>query len=43
MKIKCAIQNEQIDGLTTNHSLATLPKQERMQVLDVEEKNHPSR
>jgi hypothetical protein len=36
MKLKCVMQNEQIDSLITNHSLAPLPKQEQMQVLDDE-------
>jgi hypothetical protein len=31
------MQNEQIDGLTINHSLAPLLKQEQMQALNVEE------
>jgi hypothetical protein len=31
------MRNEQIDGLTINHSLAPLPEQERMRTLDVEE------
>jgi len=34
VKVECLMQIEQIDGLTTNHSLAPLPKQERMQALD---------
>jgi hypothetical protein len=37
VKIKCAMQTEQIDGLTTNHSLAPLLEQERMWVLNVKE------
>ncbi len=37
MKVKCALRNEQIDGLTTNRHLAPLPEQEQMQALDVEE------
>ncbi len=41
--MKCAMQNERIDGLVTNHSLAPLPKQERMQVLDVEEMESSSK
>ncbi len=28
------MQNEQIDGLTTNYSLAPLPEQERMRILN---------
>ncbi len=31
------MRNEQIDGLTTNCSLAPLPEQEQMRALDVEE------
>jgi hypothetical protein len=31
------MQNERIDGLAINHSLASLPKQKQMQALDVEE------
>ncbi len=30
------MQNEQLDGLTTNHSPAPLPEQEQMQALDDE-------
>ncbi len=37
MKVKCAMQNEWINGLTTNHSPTRLPKQERMQALNVKE------
>jgi hypothetical protein len=37
VKIKCVMQNEQIDGLVTNHSHAPLPEQERTWSLDVEE------
>jgi len=37
MNIECAMQIEQIYGLTTNHSLAPLLEQERMRVLDVKE------
>jgi hypothetical protein len=37
------MQNEQIDGLATNHSLALLLKQERMWVLDVEEMESSSK
>ncbi len=36
VKVKCAMENERIDGLTTNHNPAPLPEQKRMQVLDVE-------
>jgi len=34
VKVECVMQIEQIDGLATNHSLAPLPKEERMQALD---------
>jgi hypothetical protein len=37
MKVKCATQNERINVLTINHSLAPLPKEERMRVLNVDE------
>jgi hypothetical protein len=37
MKLKCAMKNERIDDLTINHSPIPLPKQEQMQVLNVEE------
>jgi hypothetical protein len=37
MKIKCAMQNEGLNGLTTNHSPTPLPKQEQMWALDAEE------
>jgi hypothetical protein len=37
------MQNKQIDGLSTNHSLAPLPEQERMQALDVEEMESSSK
>jgi hypothetical protein len=37
MKIKCVMQNEQIDGLTINHSPAPLPKQKQMRALNSEE------
>jgi len=30
MKVKCAMQNEQIDSLSTNHSPTPLPEQEQM-------------
>jgi len=32
MNVKRAIQNEWIDGLTTNHSPTPLPEQEQMQL-----------
>jgi hypothetical protein len=35
------MQNEWIDGLTTNHSHAPLLEQEQMQVLNAKEWSHP--
>jgi hypothetical protein len=43
VKVECAIQNEQIDGLTSNHSLTPLPKQERMGALDAKEMESSSK
>ncbi len=43
VKVKRVMQNEQIDGLTTNHSLAPLPKQERMQALNIKGMESPSK
>jgi hypothetical protein len=37
------MQNKWIDGLTTNHSFVFLLKDERMQVLDVEEMESSSK
>jgi hypothetical protein len=37
------MQNERIDGLAINHSLASLPKQEQMRVLDAEEMESSSK
>jgi hypothetical protein len=37
------MQNEQIDGVTTNHSLDPLLKQKRMRALDVEEMESSSK
>ncbi len=37
VKVNCAMQNERIDGLVTNHILTPLPEQELMWVLDDEE------
>jgi hypothetical protein len=37
MNVKCAMQNEWIDGLTTNHNHAPLPEQKQMRVLDAKE------
>jgi hypothetical protein len=34
---RCVMQNKWINGLTTNHSHAPLPEQERMQALNVKE------
>jgi hypothetical protein len=36
MKVECVMQNEQIDGLTTNNNLAPLLKQEWMWTMNVE-------
>jgi hypothetical protein len=38
VKVECAIQNKYIDGLAINHNPAPLPKEEQMQVLDVDER-----
>jgi hypothetical protein len=43
VNIKCAMQNEQIDGLTTNHTPNPLPKQKWMRALDVEEMESSSK
>jgi hypothetical protein len=43
MKIKCAMRNKQIDGLTTNHSPGPLPEQKQMWALDVEEMESSSK
>jgi hypothetical protein len=43
MKVECVMWNEQIDGLTTNHSFAPLPKQEWMQILDPKEMESSSK
>jgi len=43
VKVKCAMRYKQIDGLTTNHSLAPLPEQEQMWALDVEEMESSSK
>ncbi len=37
VKLKCAMKNKQIDDFTINHSPIPLPKQEQIQVLNVEE------
>jgi hypothetical protein len=37
------MRNEQIDGLTINHSLAPLLEEERMRTLDVEEMESSSK
>jgi len=42
-KLKCAMWNEQINGLATNHSPATLHKQKQMRALDVEEMESSSK
>jgi hypothetical protein len=38
VKVKCAMWNKQIDGLTTNHNPKPLPKQKWIRALNVEEK-----
>ncbi len=43
VKVKCVMQNEWINGLTTTHSPAPLFEQERMWVLDVEEMESSSK
>jgi hypothetical protein len=42
VKVKCAMWNKRIDGLTSNHSFAPLLEQEWMRVLDVEKMESPS-
>jgi hypothetical protein len=37
MKVECAMQNKQINGLATNHSPTPLPEQEWMWVVDGKE------
>jgi hypothetical protein len=37
MKVKCAMRNKQINGLTINHSPTPLPKQKQMWALNVEQ------
>jgi hypothetical protein len=37
MKVECAMRNEQINGLATNHNLVPLFEQEQMQALDANE------
>jgi hypothetical protein len=41
VKVECAMENEQIDDLTTNHNPAPLPEQEWMQALDVKKMESP--
>jgi hypothetical protein len=43
MKVECAMQNEQTDGLVINHSFTPLLEQERMQTLDAEEMESSSK
>jgi len=43
VKVECVMRNEQIDGLTINHSLAPLPKQKQMRILDAEEMESSSK
>jgi len=37
MNVKCAMWNEWINGLTTNHSHAPLPEQKQMWIIDAKE------
>jgi hypothetical protein len=43
VKIECAMRNEDIDGLAINHSLAPLPKQKWMWILDAKEMESSSK
>jgi len=43
VKVECAMQNEDINDLAINHSLAPLPKQEWMWVLDAKEMESSSK
>jgi hypothetical protein len=43
MKIECAMQNEQINDLATNHSPFPLPEQEQMWGLNVKEMESSSK
>jgi hypothetical protein len=43
VKIKCAMWNEQTDGLAINHSYAPSPKQEWMWTLDAKEMESSSK
>jgi hypothetical protein len=43
MKVKCAMWNKCINGLTTNHSLAPLLEQKQMWALDAEEMDSSSK
>jgi hypothetical protein len=43
MKVKCAMQNQQIDGLITNHNHAPLLEQKQMQAPDVKEMESSSK
>jgi hypothetical protein len=37
VKVECAMRNEQIDGVETNHNLAPLLEKKWMRAMDVEE------
>jgi hypothetical protein len=41
--MKCAMQNEWVDGLTTNHSPTPLPERKQMQALHAEEMESSSK
>ncbi len=43
VKVECVMQNEHIDGLTTNHSPTPLPKQKQMRPLDAKEMESSSK
>jgi len=43
VNVKCAMWNEWVNGLTTNHSFAPLPEQEQMWTLDAEKMKSSSK
>jgi hypothetical protein len=43
MKVECAMQIEQIDGLVINHSLAPLPERKQMRTLHAEKMESSSK
>ncbi len=43
VKVECAMRNEQMDGLTTNHIPTPLPEQKQMQALDAKEMESSSK